>query len=586
MVMIQSLAMNIFKLIAKYLSSEQSTVLVSIIEKKGIAPRSNARMLVFPDGSHYDTIGGGEFESKVIAEALVLYDTHESHIKQIGNTSLYFEYLAEEYLIDFFKKAGNLAEKHLAFTLGTVLGQSPSKALLCRNKFFYATPTGLVSAKTMRDLLQSATRPCCKEKVFVDIVGERDHLLILGGGNVSQSLAKVAYEAGYAYSVVETREEFATRNLYPHATQREVNQSIAQALSRITIDEHTYVVITRNALDIHIVRMLQETQTPYIGILASKSKMGNYQGDKLYCPVGLDLGGETPQMIAISILSEIMKIAHGKSARSLKEQNGLIIIRGAGDLATGVIVRLHNAGYPVLALEMESPTVIRRTVSLAEAMYEQSFTVEGVMAKRIGCLDEVYPVISKGMIPVLSDQEARSIAILKPLVVIDAILAKRNLGTSIDDAPLVIALGPGFYAGKDCHVVIETMRGHNLGKIIIDGAALPDTSTPGQIANFGKERVIHSPCSGVFTHAGHEIGSLIKQGDIIAYCGTIALEATIDGMLRGLLREGLSIPQGFKVADIDPRGKDAIFTTCSDKAKAIAGSVLETVDHFKSTHQR
>ena len=207
----------------------------------------------------------------------------------------------------------------------------------------------------------------------------------------------------------------------------------------------------------------------------------------------------------------------------------------------------------------------------------------GVTAQRIDSIDEVFPTIDKHLIPLLADPEGNAIKILKPMAVIDAIIAKKNLGTRISDAPLVVALGPGFQAGVDCHVVIETKRGHFLGSLIRHGNAMPNSGIPGIIAGYGKERVIHSSNPGTFRHAGFEIGDIVRAGDVIAYVDQVPQKTLIGGMLRGLLREGLTVPAGFKCADVDPRGEDACYTTPSDKAMAIAGGVLEAVDTFAKT---
>ena len=179
----------------------------------------------------------------------------------------------------------------------------------------------------------------------------------------------------------------------------------------------------------------------------------------------------------------------------------------------------------------------------------------------------------------IADEKLEFLSELSPAVVIDAIIAKRNLGTRIDMAPLVIALGPGFTAGKDCHAVIETMRGHSLGAIIMDGSAQANTGIPGLIMGYGKERVVRSPSSGCFRGV-KTFGDIVKKGDVIAFVGDVPVEATIDGMVRGMLRSGLEVTPGFKIADIDPRGEGVKYDEPSDKARSIAGSVLECVDAF------
>lgn len=260
----------------------------------------------------------------------------------------------------------------------------------------------------------------------------------------------------------------------------------------------------------------------------------------------------------------------------------LIIVRGGGDLATGTIHRLWSAGLRVLVLEAEYPAAIRRQVSVCEAVYDGMATVEEMTAIKIKTVDQADAVIEMGNVPVLVDPTGNAIKQLKPEIVVDAILAKKNLGTNMSMAPLTIALGPGFEAGKDVHVVIETKRGHNLGRIIRRGMAIPNTGIPGNIGGYAAERVIHGIEKGIFYNI-HKIGDIVEEGEVIAKIKTdsgefIPVTATITGMIRGLLRDGYPIPKGFKIADIDPRKEElANCFTISDKARCIAGSVLEVI---------
>ena len=259
----------------------------------------------------------------------------------------------------------------------------------------------------------------------------------------------------------------------------------------------------------------------------------------------------------------------------------MIIIRGAGDISTGTIHRLFSAGYPVLALETDHPSAIRRQVAFSEAVYDGTAVVEGVTAVRIADAGEAADVLRQGQVPLLVDPAGESIRRLKPDVLVDAILAKKNLGTTMDMADLTIALGPGFEAGKDVHYVIETMRGHNLGRIIPHGFAAPNTGVPGIIGGYGAERVIHSPAAGTFRQI-REISDTVQAGEMIGTvdCGSkkIPVRTQIAGILRGIIRDGYPVTGGFKLADVDPRPdeKKNCFTI-SDKARCIAGSVLELV---------
>lgn len=264
------------------------------------------------------------------------------------------------------------------------------------------------------------------------------------------------------------------------------------------------------------------------------------------------------------------------------KRDSLIIVRGGGDLATGTIHRLWSAGLRVLVLETEHPAAIRRQVSLCEAVYEGETTVEGLRAVRISKQEEAEAVWAQNAVPVLIDPKGENIRTLKPDVVVDAILAKKNLGTTREMAPLTIALGPGFTAGQDVDVVVETKRGHKLGRTIREGAATPNTGVPGVIGGYAAERVLHSPAQGIF-HDLHAIGDFVEAGEAIAKVETptgeeVLVKTQIAGILRGLLRDGYPVVPGFKVADVDPRKTE--LENCfliSDKARCIAGSVLELV---------
>ena len=264
--------------------------------------------------------------------------------------------------------------------------------------------------------------------------------------------------------------------------------------------------------------------------------------------------------------------------------DNLIIVRGAGDLATAVIHRLHRAGFPVLALETAHPAAIRRHVALSEAVYEGTATVEGVTARTISSVNEIEAVLAAGEVPLLVDPDGKAIAQLQPAAVVDAILAKRNLGTTMDMAPLTVALGPGFSAGTDVHYVIETMRGHDLGRIIESGPALPNTGVPGKVGGYAAERVLHAESEGILYNRS-AIGDFVKQGETIAVIrnemGEFPVPATLTGLIRGLIRDGFPVTKGFKIADIDPRREE--YKNCftiSDKARCIAGSVLELVCQY------
>lgn len=259
------------------------------------------------------------------------------------------------------------------------------------------------------------------------------------------------------------------------------------------------------------------------------------------------------------------------------------LIKGAGDLASGVALRLHRAGFDVLMTEIERPTVVRRTVSFAEAVYEQLTTVEDLRGVLVAGAEAARDAMERGYVAVLVDPDARVRLDLPPALLVDAIIAKRNLGTARDDALAVVALGPGFVAGQDCHAVIETMRGHDLGRVYYRGKAFPNTGIPGEIGGIGADRVLRAPAAGVF-RGERRIGDQVRAGDIVGFVdegpATQPVVATIDGVLRGLLHDGVRVTEGFKAGDVDPRAQRGHCFTVSDKALAIAGGVLEAACHL------
>lgn len=264
----------------------------------------------------------------------------------------------------------------------------------------------------------------------------------------------------------------------------------------------------------------------------------------------------------------------------------LIVVRGGGDLATGTIHKLARCGYDVLVLEIENPSAIRRNVAFSEAVYEGSWQIEGITARLANTLEEAMKILKEGDVAVLVDPEGTCLQSICPQVLIDGILAKKNLGTNRGMAPVTIALGPGFTAGEDVDAVIETMRGHQLGRVILEGAAVPNTGIPGAIAGVTKERVIHSPAEGILRNVRH-ITDMVQQGEIIAYVetadGNVEIPATISGLLRGLIRDGYPVTKGFKIADIDPRKEE--YENCftiSDKARCIAGGALEAMLYLQN----
>lgn len=409
--------------------------------------------------------------------------------------------------------------------------------------------------------------------IVIDLPSKGLKLHVIGGGHVGLEVARTLSRLGYVIYIYD---------IYPVNVDFDAFVRIAptweQVLDASLIDFASAIVITlRDKKEIEPFALT--TSAFYIGYLTSRERAVKAPM-RVYAPIGLDIGAETPEEIALSVAAEIVAAANKKSGKpSSATLRKTILVRGAGDIATGAILALHNAGYNVIATEIEKPTVIRSTVAFSQAMFDNETEVERVKAKKIKDVCDRFVCFDEGVVPIIADPELGCLEEVRPAVVIDAILAKRNLGTRKDMASLVIALGPGFTAGVDVDLVIETMRGHELGRIIEEGKAIANTGTPGLIAGYGKERVVKSSRAGLFKAIKH-IGDVVKAGDVIALVDGEEQKATISGMVRGMLHSGLEVTEGFKIADIDPRGETVDYLHISDKARAIGGSVLQAVDRF------
>jgi len=267
----------------------------------------------------------------------------------------------------------------------------------------------------------------------------------------------------------------------------------------------------------------------------------------------------------------------------------LILIKGAGDLATGVGHRLYRAGFKVVMTEQEKPTVIRRPVSFARAVFEGKAEVEGITAYKVNSpcspenhedriikLDQIYDLLKRNLVPVVVDPCLQCLSHLSPDVFIEATMTKKNSGVNLNYAPLVIALGPGFVAGRDVNAVVETKRGHYLGRVIYDGEALPNDGVPGQVEGYNSERLLRAPASGIFK-AELDIGDMVSTGEPVGWVGDAVVKANISGVIRGLIQEGFAVTHNMKIGDIDPRNNQDYCFTISDKARAVGGGVLEAI---------
>lgn len=506
-----------------------------VIESQGSVPRNSGRMIIRADGSTIGTIGGGFLEAQVIKEALEAFAEGCSRTVRMELT-----------------REGGEGE-------------------------------GMVCGGTVA--------------VRIDISGAPPRLILIGGGHVSLAVARLAGSLGFAVEVLENRPDFCSSERFPMARALYLRDDLAAAVDEVGVDENCFIVIVthNHTEDIRTLCRLACSGAAYIGMLGSKHKTAMAVAKlrerdvpesaiaALRAPIGLDIGAETPEEIAISILAEILLVRSGRSGLPLQGMTkDLVVVRGGGDLATGVAWRLRRCGFRVIVLEVSKPTVIRRTVAFAEAVVQSSVVIEGIEARLAVDIAAAYEILEAGAIPVLVDPEARSTSVLHPAVLVDATLAKRNLGTKKDMAPIVVALGPGFSAGQegDCHAVVETARGHELGRVILEGPAAPNTGTPGLIAGKSAERVLRAPVDGVFKEVA-ALGDLVAEGEVVARVlsngRAVDVTAPFAGKLRGLLTSGVEVTEGFKVGDVDPRGAEVNELLISDKARAVAGGVLEAV---------
>ena len=525
------MGIDVFEEAARLERDNRAFALASIVGTSGSTPRNQGRMLIRGDGTSIGTIGGGVMELHVVEQAIQALAAGES--------------------------------------------RTVRRDLLSTGK----EAVGMECGGTM--------------EVFIDVVRTRPRIVLVGGGHVNLAIAQLAALLDYDITVVEDREEFSGADRFPMARRIICRDSTVAAFDEAEIKEDTKVIIATPADDREALSRAIASPARYIGMLGSKRKVAlivhalRKEGvaatrlRSLHAPVGLDIGAETPAEIAVSVMAEILKHETGRSANALQALvQDLVVVRGAGDLATGCAWRLVRSGFRVVCLDIAQPTVIRRSVSFAQALFDGTMEVEGVVAERAADIGEVYGILEEGKVPVFADPEARSIEALKPAVVVDAILAKRNLGTTRNMAPITIGLGPGFSAGDDVDVVIETARGHYLGRVILEGPAQPNSGVPGTIGGKTADRVLRSPAAGIFNGV-LELGDLVTAGQLIATVSGHEITAPFDGRVRGLLQNGLEVTEGFKVGDVDPRGEAADHTTISDKARALGGAVLEAILHLR-----
>ncbi|VXC70339.1 conserved hypothetical protein; putative NAD(P)-binding Rossman fold [Enterobacterales bacterium 8AC] len=523
--------MNIFAEAARLEEENRPFAIAQIIESRGSTPRHSGQMLVMADGGCIGTIGGGMIERLVIEQAIAAIAERKARVFH-----------------------GRMA-RNGQDAVGSDCGGAMS--------------------------------------VYIDVHGLRPRLVLIGAGHVNRAIAHAAKPLGFDIHVTDIYPASLDAALFPPGTTLVHDESFPAAISKMNIEPSNFVIIATNNQDCEALNALIGQPLRYLGLLASRRKVQTFthrlrqcgirETDiaRLHAPIGYNIGAETPEEIAISVLAELLQIKNQSPGGLMKEdirltRDKLVVIRGAGDIATGVALRLYHAGFQVVMLDIAQPTAIRRTVAFAQAMFDGQACVEGVSGRLAKDVDEAFELINRGEIPLLIDGAAQSLEQLKPRFLVDAILAKQNLGTQRTMAPFTVALGPGFNAGQDCDAVIETHRGHELGRVIYQGYTHPNTGIPGNIGGHTARRVIRAPADGVM-RCCVALGDLVQEGDIIAHCGETPVIAPLSGMVRGLLQAGLEVKTGCKIGDIDPRGAEADYTTVSDKARAIGGAVLEAL---------
>ncbi len=523
--------MRIFSEAARLEQQNCPFALAQIVKSQGSTPRRSAEMIVLPDGKTMGTIGGGMLERLVIEQAAEAIAQRKSRV--------------------FHGRMTRSGEDAVGADCGGMM------------------------------------------EIFISVHGMRSRLVLVGAGHVNRAVAAAAAVLGFDLHVMDSYPESLQADRFPVGTQLIHLPNLGEACARIAIEADDFVLIATNSNDLEALQYFIQLPLRYLGLLASRRKVLEFkktlrlQGvaedalQRLHAPVGLNIGAETPEEIAISVLAEMLQVKHRIDVDAMQDppeakRGELVVIRGAGDIASGVAIRLVRCGYRVVMLEIAQPTAIRRSAAFAQAVFDESFTVEDLTARLVATAQEALDLTLRGEIALLVDPQAGTLAALSPNYLVDAILAKENLGTHKTMAPITIALGPGFTAGDDCDAVIETNRGHRLGRVILSGSAEPNTGIPGEIAGKSDLRVVRAPCAGVF-RSSVALGDLIVQGALMGQVGDTAVTAPLTGMVRGLLQDGLQVTARFKIGDINPRGAKADYLSASDKAMAIGGGVLEAM---------
>ncbi len=542
-------------------NSRLNFAIATIVSSKGSVPRNNAKMIVLEDKTIFGTIGGGYLE----------FYTIEESVKSIQN----------KISMMLYYRLNSDGTSHIASNINS---DKKNIEMLCGGEV----------------------------DIFVEYVSSKQNIYLIGGGHVNLALSGLINFLGLNYYVVEDREDFRLRDKYINANFI-VDSSFDNAIKKIKFNKNDIVIIATSKSDeeafLSILKNTKriENSLAFFGMIGSKNKVSSLRNkaintgliskdslDKiLSSPIGLDLGGESPECIALSIMSLVLiKInnASGKdislgakyNSENKNKNDNIIVVRGAGDIATGTIKALKDSGFNIIALEIEAPTVIRSTVSLASALYEKEYEVEHIKSILVDTVVEAIKISKeKNIVPILIDREMSSIKEINPFVLIDATISKINRGITKDLAGITIALGPGFDASKDCHYVIETMRGHTFATIIDNGYAIPNTAVPANIGGESILRVIKSPKTGIIKNK-KSIGDIISKDDVICTIKSnddkeYPVKAQINGVLRGIIRDGFDVTENLKIADIDPRGQVDNCFTISDKSRTLGYAVLSCI---------
>lgn len=522
--------MTIFEDTSELIESGRRAAMLTVVDTEGSVPREvGTRMVVTPD-EEYGTIGGGTVEHLAIESARDVL-------------------------------AGEAAPGVRTYELEP------------------GGNTGMVCGGEM--------------SVFVDRIGGQPRLYIAGAGHIGAELAPMAQRMGYDVTVVDDREEYASPDSFPDTVT--VRHGAYEAVLRdVPMTEDTAVAVaTRSGtFDQAAIAAALDGGAGWIGLVASDRKADRVLGSladegyewrdlaEVRSPVGLSLGGGGPEDVALSILSEIHLDQHEASGdrETSLPLDKLVVVRGGGDLGSGVVYRLHQAGYPVVVTEMAEPMVVRRAVAFGSAIDEEVVEIEGVVGRRASDIDEAVTILREDEVPVLEDPEAEIADVLGAAVVVDAIMAKgkTDTGTTRDDADVVVGLGPGFEAGADVDAVVETDRGHELGRVFYEGTAREYDGEPAQREGYTHDRVFRAPTAGRWDPAV-DIGDLVEAGETMGHVDGEPVQTEIDGLVRGLVHDGRTVEADTKLGDVDPRGASVDPKQISDKALSLGGGVLEAV---------